>query len=145
MKYIMTIVMLVVISCTLMAKDVTRLKKAISFADFNNNYAVKGPLGVELGKVVLLEVEKVKEDTKENPPTLKILSVNGNKLKKPVYLNYHMLLVQDVFEFNRVYRVKAYQDGAFSGTPDEVLKDVMFQTKNYYFEVTLVVYRILQQ
>ena len=144
MKFISMIAILALICVSVSANDAGRKKIKISSADFNNKYSVTGPLGPELGTVVVLEVEKVRKNTKENPSTLKVLSVNGKKLEKPVNFPYHMLIINDTFDFDRKYRIKAYQDGSFTGTPDAVLKDVMFQTKGYYFEVSLIVYQIIK-
>jgi hypothetical protein len=122
---------------------VAREKSSISYADLSMKYRIIGPLGAELGKVVDLEVEKIKTGTKLDEPTLIVKSVNGKKLKRPVECPYRMLIIGDIFDYGRPYRIRAYQDGAFTGTPREVLKEILFQSTDYYFEVTLVVFKYL--
>jgi hypothetical protein len=117
-------------------------KIAILYNNLNSEYSIIGPLGVELGKVVELEVEKIKVNEKSDPPTLTVRAINGKKLGKAVNCKYRMLIIDDTFEYNKTYKIKAYQNGYFTGTPHEVLKELMFQTTDYYFEVALVVFKI---
>ncbi len=142
MKYVISIAcaMCVLISSSSYSKSSNR-KASISYIKLNSDYSIIGPLGTELGKAMELEVEKIKLNVKSDPPVLKVLAINGKKLEKAVICKYRMLIVEDKFEYHRTYTIKAYQDGYFTGTPNEVLKEVMFQTTDYYFEVALVVYK----
>ena len=143
MKYIVcasVLCILICISLSISSKD----KISISYNDLNLKYSIIGPLGVELGKVLDLEVEKTKVNEKSDPPTLAVRSINGKKLGKAVICKYRMLIIDDTFEYNKTYTIKAYQDGYFTGTPHEVLKELMFQSTDYYFEVALVVFKFIK-
>jgi len=118
-------------------------KVNIYYSELNNKYSVVGPLGIALGKVVVLEVKKIKLNVKSDPPTLLVKKINGKKLKKPIQLKYQMLIIDDKFILNKTYKIKGYQDGSFTGTPYEVMKDLLMQTTDYYFEVSLVVFKYL--
>ena len=59
---------------------------------------------------------------------LQVNAVGGKALAKPVQLPYQMLAISDKFSLHHRIKVKAYQDGSFSGTPAEVLKDTMIPT-----------------
>jgi len=127
----------------LFTSGASKTKTNISYKDLNDKYSIIGPLGIELGKVIELEVEKIQLNVKADPPTLKVISVNGKKLNIPVNLTYRMLIITDKFEYNKIYKVKAYQDGAFTGVPYEVMSDLLLQTTDHYFEVVLVVFKYI--
>lgn len=115
----------------------------ISYADLDRKYVVIGPLGVELGKVVELQVEQVETRAKAEPEVLRVKAINGKPLPKPVDCPYRMLVIRDHFVHGKTFRVKAYQDGSYTGTPREVLKDMLIPTTDYGFQVALVVYKYL--
>ena len=126
-----------------LAAGAARDRIQLAYTDLTSRYAIIGPLQVELGKVMTLEVEKIESHRKGDPPTLRVLAINGKKPAAPVVCPYRMLALTDRFQLNQVYRVKAYQDGEFTGTPREVLQEVMVQSSDYAFEVTLVVFKYL--
>ncbi len=115
----------------------------ISSRDIPGKYSIIGPLGIRLGLPADLDVRKIVPGTKRGRPELRIVSMNGRPLHAPVTLGYRMLIVDDRFGDDKTYRVRAYQDGCFTGTPREVLNEVMFQSADYGFEVTLVVFKYL--
>jgi hypothetical protein len=138
--------LLVCLACCflLAAADQALPQNKILYSDINSKYSITGPLGIPLGRAAELTVEKIALNTKRGEPVLRVLSVNGVYLKSPAVLGYRMLVVNDRFEPGRTYRIKAYQDGHFTGTPREVLEEVMFQSADYYFEAYLVVYKYLE-
>ncbi len=135
-----------ILTLLLVLRTVTtgRSGSVIRYDEINSRYTILGPLGRELGSVLVLEVEKVQTGEKSDPPVLEVRSVNGKSLAKPVRLRYRMLIARDRFEAGKQYKIKAYQDGSFQGTPAGVLKDILFQTSEYRFGVTLVVYQYLK-
>ncbi|MBI5218256.1 MAG: hypothetical protein HY958_04930 [Bacteroidia bacterium] len=139
MKTILTLSIAVISLIFLSATMTTQ----ISYKEINTKYQIMGPLGLPLGKVAELEVQKIETHTKADPPTFKIISLNGKKIDKSFTMTYRTLIISDKFENGKTYTIKAYQDGVFTGTPDEVLKDVMIQTSQYNFDVELAVYKIL--
>jgi len=116
--------------------------RTIPYKEVNRKYVITGPLGLPLGAVMTLEVRRIESNEKSQAAHVEIVRVNGNALAKPVRMRYRMLIARDAMAVGATYRVKAYQDGSFTGTPSAVLSDVMFQTADYRFEVVLVVYRI---
>jgi hypothetical protein len=145
MKYIgcSACVLCLLISVSLYSISSKR-KIALSYNNLNVEYSIIGPLGVELGKVIDLEVEKIKLNEKSDPPTLTVRAISGKKLEKTINCKYRMLIIDDKFEYGKTYKIKAYQDGYFTGTPYEVLKELMFQTTDYYFDVALVVFKYIK-
>jgi hypothetical protein len=117
--------------------------ETISYEDLNTKYTITGPLNMPLGKVFEMEANKVDPNTKSNDPTFEVVKVNGVDLEKPVIMVYRTLLIDDKFELGKKYKCKAYQDGSFTGTPDEVLKEEMIQTQSYHFTVGLVIFKVL--
>ena len=145
MKYAVAVsgcVIFAVISISLFSKS-SNQKHVISYDTLSSDYSIIGPLGTELGKVMQLEVEKIKSNMKSDPGMLRIISIEGKKLEKPVSCKYRMLIIDDKFDYNKILKIKAFQDGCFTGTPREVLNDLMFQTADYRFEVELVVFKYI--
>jgi hypothetical protein len=115
----------------------------ISYRDLNSKYEITGPLDFSMGTAFEMEAKKVDANTKADDRTMEVLKVNGVALEKPVTMIYSTLLIDDTFEDGKIYKCKAYQDGAFRGTPQDVLKEEMIQTKAYHFAVELVIYKVL--
>jgi len=136
-KNIFLLSIIVVIACV---SSVTI--EHISYTDINSKYAITGPLGLPLGETFECEVKKIETNTKQNLPSVQVTSINGKSFEKPVAMTYHLFLGADKMEIGKTYKCKAYQDGGFTGTPQAVLKEIMVQSTNYFFQVELVIYKI---
>ena len=121
----------------------SRAPARLSWTDLDSKYVVVGPLGTELGKVLELQVEQVETRSKAEPEVLRVKAIDGKPLAKPVDCPYRMLVIHDKFTPGKTFRIKAYQDGGYAGTPHEVLKDLLIPTTAYHFEVALVVFKYL--
>jgi hypothetical protein len=139
-----TLVLLLIISGAMAVTAAAEEKKTIPYSDINRRFIVTGPLGTALGTVMVLEVEKIAINEKSQAANLLVVKVNGALLARPVRMRYRMLIADDSMKPGEKYRVKAYQDGSFTGTPSAVLRDVMFQTADYHFEVVLVIYQFIK-
>lgn len=117
--------------------------RRIPYYELNRKTVITGPLASPLGAVMELVVRKIEVNEKSGATNVMVLAVNGKSLDAPVRMRYRMIIAGDKMAPGKTYRVKAYQDGAFTGTPSAVLKEVMFQTADYRFEVVLVLFRFL--
>ena len=96
-----------ILTLLLVLRTVTtgRSGSVIRYDEINSRYTILGPLGRELGSVLVLEVEKVQTGEKSDPPVLEVRSVNGKSLAKPVRLRYRMLIARDRFEAGKQYKI----------------------------------------
>ena len=119
----------------------------IDAKDLNTRYEIRGPLGVRLGKVVMITAKRVDSRAKADADVLEVAAVNGTPLKSPVTLPYQTLPWSPVeLDMNGQYELRVYQDGGFSGIPDEAMKETgPVQTRKYGFAVHLVVLRSVKR
>jgi hypothetical protein len=117
-------------------------KVAIRAEDLNTRYEVYGPLGVPLGQVVTVVAEPFELNAKGDTVLIRVFTVDGRALGQPVDLPYEIWPWANIKSLvdNRRYELRAFQDGGFSGVPDQVMRETVYvQTGAYRFRTKLVV------
>jgi hypothetical protein len=114
--------------------------------ELNNRYVVLGPLGEPLGAVFSVTGHRVDTSIKGQEKTFEVTHISGRPLENPVRLQYQVWPWANIsdFEKNQKYELRVYQDGAFTGTPAEVLIERVIATRGYAFTTHLVVVKSLR-
>lgn len=99
----------------------------ISAEEIRTRYVVIGPLGRPLGEVLTVDARVVPYIGKGEHAMLRIYSVNGAKLPEPIEMAFSIWTWANVkhLEVNRGCRLRIFQDGGFTGVPDQVMQETV--------------------
>jgi hypothetical protein len=122
-------------------------KRVIDADELNTKYEVRGPLGVELGKVVTVVGKTIVSPRKSADPLFQVSAVSGRPLEQPVTMAYVMAgaVRREELPQDTECELRAYQTGEFKGArlepPDVPPRS---QTIAYEFVTRLVVLKRLK-
>ena len=102
--------------------------QAIKAADITaGKVEIRGLLGVPLGTMITVTAVVVDDDpkTKQEDPTLRIISVNGEKLQQPISVEYKLWNSFDKKKLvlGRKLRLRVYETGEYVGAPDAAMEE----------------------
>jgi hypothetical protein len=118
----------------------------VSSRALGTSVLIIGPLGVPLGRPMTVEGMVVGPSAEKGAPEqlFAVERVDGAKLSRPVRMRFSFFPWGGLksLKTGERYVVRAYQHGAMTGVPHQVMRETVFvQTTDYAFSVSLVLWK----